>query len=186
MKIVRRYIRNTHAAAGVEFALWLSVLLLPILNVVDTGFYIYQRMQLENAAQAAAQAAWALCDTSAKLPVASNCANLQTTLATAAHSTSLGTNAVLQTSAEGYYCTNTSGTLQLGGTAGVINTSGSNTPPVKPSPFNCTYAGGASSTLPGDYVLITVNATYASLFNGLSITSIFPSPITKTAWIRLS
>jgi len=58
----RRYGGDRCGAAAAEFALLLSLLVIPTLNVADLAIYAWDRMQLENAAQMAAQAAWETCD----------------------------------------------------------------------------------------------------------------------------
>src|SRR5258706_12323018 len=63
----RRYCREQRGAAAVEFAMVLTLLTVPVLNVVDLAFYAWDRMQLDNAAQVGAQAAWATCFTPASL-----------------------------------------------------------------------------------------------------------------------
>jgi Flp pilus assembly protein TadG len=183
-RIARRYGRDTRGVAAAEFALWVSALTVPILGAVDLGFYAYQDMQLNSAAQAAAQAAWSLCNSSTPAaPAATSCAGLQTALATAAHSTGLGTSAVLQAGSEGYYCLTTAGALVQvpGSTLGSIPTSGSGTAPTGGA-TNCS----AYARLPGDYVQITVNHTYAPVFAGLTLVKLLPTTMSRTAWMRLS
>jgi Flp pilus assembly protein TadG len=184
--LVSGWLRETRGAAAVEFSLWAALLILPVLNVVDVGVYLFQSMQVKEAAQVAAQAAWVSCDpTKGYLPAATNCPSLQTTLATAAHSTSLGSNAAVQTSHEYYYCPTTANTLtEVDTTSGVINTSGSNTAPVAPSPDTCVASTGGTAA-PGDYVAITVNYTYKSVFSGASVVSLLPATISQTALMRL-
>jgi Flp pilus assembly protein TadG len=186
-RLARRYASDRRGSAAVEFTLWAVALVVPITSAVDVGFYTFQNMELNNAAQAAAQAAWSLCKSSTLLPAATKCTGLATSLATAAHSTSLGTSAVLQTSSEGYYCMNTSGSLQPVGTAGVIPASGAGTAPTG-SVTSCASLGASftGNTLPsGDYVLIKVNYTYTPAFPGLSVLGILPTTMTRTAWMRL-
>ena len=186
-RIARRYGGDTRGVAAAEFALWISALTLPILSVVDVGIYTFQDMELNNAAQAAAQAAWSLCSSAGLLPAATNCTGLQTALATGAHSTGLGTSAVLQAGTEGYYCLTTAGALQLVGTAGAIPTSGSGTAPTGPvsncSTLGSSYTGNTNPS--GDYVQITVNYTYTPVFPGAAALGL-PTTMTRTAWMRLS
>ena len=49
----RAYLRCRAGAAAAEFALILTLLVIPLLNAFDIGVYVYQRMQLDNAAQVA-------------------------------------------------------------------------------------------------------------------------------------
>ncbi|HEY2052278.1 MAG TPA: TadE/TadG family type IV pilus assembly protein [Caulobacteraceae bacterium] len=186
-RIVRRYLADRRGAAAAEFALWTAAFIVPTSSAIDLSFYSYEKMELNNAAQAAAQAAWATCAPSS-VPAATKCAGLQTALATAAHSTGLGAAAALQPSTEGFYCLTAAGALQLVGTAGSIPTSGAGTAPTPPS-GNCaaqgaSFAGNTQS--PGDYVQITVHYTYTPLFKGLSVLSLVPTVMSRTAWMRLA
>ena len=58
-------------AAAAEFAMFAVILAPLLLNLGDMGYYAYTRMEVENAAQNAAQAAWANC--SASTPSQTNC-----------------------------------------------------------------------------------------------------------------
>ncbi|MGN6366500.1 TadE/TadG family type IV pilus assembly protein [Asticcacaulis taihuensis] len=180
IRLLARFSRNTRGVAATEFVLWLTVLVLPLLNVVDLSMYMYQRMQVEAAAQAAVQAAWNACNTTTLLPT-KNCTGVLTTMQTAAQGTSLGTNVSLTAAnvTEGYYCSNGSGTLVLVGTAGSTSAL-----PTKPSPFTCAATSG-SSKAPGDYLKATTSYTYSPLFPYASIVSLLNTTVTKTAWMRL-
>src|SRR5581483_8750661 len=81
----RAYITNAAGAAAAEFALILTLLTIPLLNVFDIGVYVYDRMQLDNAAQVAVQTAWAQCAPSGDVPatVNNNCAGLAAAMTTA-------------------------------------------------------------------------------------------------------
>ena len=179
------YRRDTTGAASVELALTSLFLILPLLSITDLSFYAYRKMQVENAAQQAVQAAWATCKAAAQQPAINNCANLATAVNAGLQSTSLG-NKVTEASGfpkDGYYCATTSGTLTLVGTIG----SGS-TAPTQPSPFTCDAVAGhsaAANTAPSEYVQIKATYTFNTIFNLGSIGSLFPSPITKTVWTRL-
>src|SRR5205085_6506804 len=84
------------------------------LNVADIGIYMYAKMQVDLAASEAAGAARVLCNTSSKLPAATNCgATLSSTMTSAAQSTTLGTRVSLSGTSEGYYCANSGGALVL-------------------------------------------------------------------------
>ncbi len=104
---------ETRATAAIEFAGAASLLSVGLLNAVDVGYYMYQRMQVENAAQVGAQAAWKTC-TQSMLPATQNCSGLNMAIAAAIHSTSLGTAVGLASGypAEGYYCVDGSDALQ--------------------------------------------------------------------------
>src|ERR1700722_16922980 len=86
------YRSRTDGAAAVEMALWVSILTVPFLSICDVGIYAYTKMQVENAAQMAAQSAWQSCRSFAQIPAVTNCTNLQTVMTNAAHSTTLSTN----------------------------------------------------------------------------------------------
>ena len=172
------YKRSECGAAAAEFALTLGLLVIPILNAVDVGMYVYQRMELDNATQIAVQAAWATCSLPANVPATpnsyANCLSLPTARDTALHSTPLGTNVSAGSTTEGYYCVNTtSNKLVAVGTF----------PGTKPS--DCSSVGSANDK-PGDYLFITASYTYSPLFSGLTVTSLLATPITRTAWTRLN
>jgi Flp pilus assembly protein TadG len=178
-RALRRYRRDEKGAAAVEFALVLTLLTVPVLNVVDLALYAWDRMQLDNAAQVAAQAAWATCSTPANHPATPNsyalCAGMPAAVTTAVRSTSLGTNVTWSLAGEAYYCILPGGTLQLVAAATA-------TPP-----SNCSKnsIGGQASDVPGDYIQITAAYTYTPVFAGVSIASLLATPITRTAWMRL-
>lgn len=163
---------DEQGVAAVEFALFASLLALVMLNVLDVSTYIYKRMEVENATQMAAQAAWTACD-QYHLPATTNCPGLATAIANALQSTSLGNSVILQSGSptEGYYCLNSSGVLTyVGG------------PSSKPA--DCS-AVGASYARPADYIQVSTSFSYAPLVPGATVSTILPSLITKTAWMRL-
>jgi Flp pilus assembly protein TadG len=178
-----RFAENTAGSAAVEFVLWLAVLIVPVLSAVDVGVYAFQRMQVQIAGQAAAQTAWHLCDTAAKLPaVTTTCGGtLLTAMSNAAKSTSLGTGATLTATSEGWYCPDATNKLKLVGTAGTFGAG-----PTPPSPLDCHTVVGAHTNVPGDYIKVTVSYSYAPLFRGLSVGSLLTTPITQTTWLRLN
>lgn len=177
-------IRDTRGAAAVEFVLWLGVLVVPVLSAVDLGVYAMQRMQLEIAGQATVQAAWHLCDSPTKLPATKNCTGLSTALTTAAQGTSLGSNVTISSGfpLEGYFCTDSSQALKPAGN-GMTWTTGQ-TPPTKPA--NCSAVIAGSKTPPGDYIQVQVSYAYTPVFSAVSVASLLTTPITRTAWMRLS
>ena len=165
---------NERAAAAVEFAAPALLLAVGLLNAVDVGYYAYKRMEVENAAQVGAQAAWKTCyDSSSMLPATQNCAGLNTAITTAIQSTSLGTSVSLAAGypTEGYYCVTSSNMLQSVGS-------------LSSKPANCS-AVGDSSTSPGDYIQVGVTFTYAPLFAITVMTASGIKSITKTSWMRL-
>jgi hypothetical protein len=92
---------------------------------------------------------------------------------TAMHSTSLGAGVTLVSGSpsEGYYCVNSSNALQY-------------VSDVSSKPADCT-AAGMPALQPGDYIQVQTTFTYQPIFARLSVTSAFPSPITRTAIMRL-
>ena len=167
--------QDAHGVAAVEFAIAATLIMVGILNAVDVGIYEYRRMEVENAAQVGAQAAWKACyNTSTMLPATTKCAGLNDAITAAIRSTSLGA-AVAVTSGyptEGYYCVNTSGALQSVGD-------------LSNKPANCSDAGN-SSVSPGDYLQVSVSIAYAPLFSNLTVMGASGiSSISMTSWMRL-
>ena len=167
--------QDSRGVAAVEFSIAATLVIVGILNAVDLGLYEYRRMEVENAAQVGAQAAWKACyDTSAMLPATTKCAGLNDAITAAIQSTSLGT-AVSLTSGyptEGYYCVNTSGALQSVGS-------------LSSKPADCSDAGDLSAS-PGDYIQVSVSYAYAPLFSNLTVMGASGiSSISMTSWMRL-
>jgi Flp pilus assembly protein TadG len=163
---------DQRGVAAIEFGIFAIFLSLTLANVADVSIYVYQRMQAENATQVAAQAAWKTCDSS-KLPATTNCPGLATAIQNAIKSTSLGTSVSLVSGSpsEGYYCVNSLNALQ-------------HVSDISSKPADCT-AAGMPSLQPGDYIQVQTTFSYAPLFPGLSITGTFPTPINRTAMMRL-
>ncbi len=162
--------RNESGAAALEIALWSGLMVLPILSVVDIGFYLYQRMELENATQVAAQAVWTKCGT-VYLPATTKCPGLNATINNAIQtSTTLATDITATATNEGYYCM-VSGALQP--TGGSLSSG------------TTICADGSRSA---DYIQITGSYTYTPLFQGVTVASLLTAggPITKTVWMRLN
>jgi Flp pilus assembly protein TadG len=173
--MLRQLRRDTRGTAAIEFGGASVILVAGLLNAVDLGYYEHRRMEVENAAQAGAQAAWATCnDISTMLPATQKCAGLSAAVTAAIQSTSLGTAVSLASGfpAEGYYCVNASNALQSVGS-------------LASKPADCTAAGNPN-TLPGDYIQIGVTFTYAPLFPGVTVMSVWGiTTITQTSWMRL-
>jgi len=163
------YRKGSGGAAAAEFALILTLLVVPVLNVVDFGIYVYDRMQLDNAGQSAVQTAWAQCAATGLIPATVNnyCSGLSTAMTTAAQSSSLGSGVSVTSTTEDYCCPG----------AGALTCQG--------SVSNTTPAACASGEAPGDYLFVTVSYTYAPLYSGVSLASLLTTPITRTAWMRL-
>ena len=166
---------DQRGTSAIEFSFFAGLLAFRMLNMVDISRYIYQRLELENAAQMGAQAAWKTCDPNKnQLPATQNCLGLTTAITNATQSTSLGTKVSLQSGspAEGYYCVNSSNALQY-------------VSAVSSKPADCT-AAGMPSLQPADYIQITAIFTYAPLFPGITVAGTFATPITKTSLMRLN
>ena len=170
----RLFRRDTRGTAAIEFAGCAMLLVMGLLNAVDLGYYEYQRMEVENAAEVGAQTAWKTCyDQSSMLPATQNCPGLNTAITTAIQSTSLGTAVSLASGypAEGYYCVNASNALQSVGS-------------LSSKPANCSAAGNANAS-PGDYIQVRVTFSYAPLF-GVTVMSAWGiTSISMTSWMRL-
>jgi Flp pilus assembly protein TadG len=167
-------------AAAVEFAIIVALMSVPVLNVVDIAQYAWDRMQTDNAAQAAVQAAWATCNTSTKLPatVGTNCSTMSAAVTLAVQSTTLRTAVTVTSTTEGYYCVKTSVTPNALVYAGPVTSA-------KPADCSAAGIGGSSSDVPGDYILITTSYTYSPIFSAVSVASGLTTPITRQAWMRL-
>jgi Flp pilus assembly protein TadG len=165
--------RDCGGIAAIEFAVFAGLLSLAILNVTDVSIYAFQLMEVENATQMGAQAAWTTCGLT-NLPATTNCSGLSQAVQNAVQSTSLGTKVALQSGspAEGYYCINSSNALQY-----VDSVSNS-------EPSDCSAAGNSNVT-PADYIEISTTFSYVPLFKGISIGGSLTTPIAKTAWMRL-
>lgn len=166
---VRRYCEDRSGAAAAEFALVLSLLAIPVLNVADLALYAWDRMQLDNAAQMAAQAAWVTCNNGTKLPALTNCTGLASAAATAAHSSRLGSSVAVGTMTEGNYCPNSGGTALV--SAGTAST--------------CSGVNGSATDRPGDYLFIPVTYTYTPIFPGVSIVALLPANMQSNGQMRL-
>ena len=163
---------DQRGTSAIEFSLFAGLLSLGLLNTADVSIYIYQRMELENAAQMGALVAWKTCDTK-HLPAMTSCTELNTKVTSAVQSTSLGTRVSLQSGSltEGYYCLNSSNALQY-------------VSDITSKPTDCSAAGMASLQ-PSDYIQLTATFAYAPLFSGITVAGLFTTPITKTALMRL-
>ena len=174
-----RFVRDSRGAAAAEFALVATILVYMMLNVVDLGMYVFARMQVENAAQAAAEKAYSACEGTGTLTdVTSKCSGIATVITSAAQNTSLGTSvtASISTSpAEAYYCSNGSGGL----------TKVTLTPITTTTPPNCVLTVLLNVSPAGDYLPITATYTYTPLFPGATASSLLSRTISKTVWIRV-
>ena len=163
---------DRRGVAAIEFSVFAALISLGMLNVTDIAVYVYQRMQVEYATQAGAQAAWHTCDIT-HLPATNNCSGLSTAVQNAVQGTSLGTRVTLQTGSpsEGYYCVNSSNALVW-------------VADVNHKPTDCSSVG-SPGLAPGDYIQIATTFSYAPMFPGITVTGAFTTPITRTALMRL-
>jgi hypothetical protein len=160
-------------------ALIVLFLSLPLLNITDLSFYAYRRMQVENSAQMGAQQAWTNCNTAAKF--ASGCSGLTTSVMNAAiQSTTLGT-AVTEASlpTEAYYCTTAAGALSQVATYSASQALCSTYTP----PSGATWSDPTAKA--GGYVKVSVSYSFTSVYSGVTVVSLLPSPITKTTYTRV-
>ena len=171
--LLKRLAKCDRGAAAIEFAFIGGFMCVAMLNAADISIYIFDRMQVQNAAQMGAQAAWKTCDLQ-HVPATNKCANLGTAVGAAVQSTALKEKVTLVASSpsEGYYCLNSVSSLQY-------------VSDVNSKPADCTGAG-MPALKPADYILVQTTFAYAPLFPGLTVTSALGSTITKTAWMRMS
>lgn len=172
-RIFSRFRRDRRGTAAIEFGAGAMFLIVGVLNAVDMGLYEYERMEVENAGRAGAQAAWKSCNDSSLLPATVNCSGLSTAVGVAIQGTTLRTAVSLASGypAEGYYCVNGSGALELVGS-------------LSSEPADCSAAGNPNAS-PGDYIQVSVTYAYAPLF-GLSVMTAWGvSSINAVTWMRL-
>ena len=122
---LRLFGADARGVAGIEFGITGILLVIGLLNAVDVGYYAYQRMEVENAAENGSQAAWKNCNnlTTTLLPATVNCQppntaiTLSAMITAAIQNTTLGTAVSLASGypAEDYYCVNASNALILQG-----------------------------------------------------------------------
>ena len=154
---------DRRGVAAIEFGIFVPLLFLALANVVDVTIYLYQRMQVQNATEVAAQAAWKTCDLTV-LPLTTDCSTLAasvTAVQNALASTSLGTAVSLVSGSPsvGYYCVNSSNALQY-------------VSAISSKPADCT-AAGTPSLQPGYYIQVQTTYTYTPIFPGMSISGTF-------------
>lgn len=174
----RRFLREDRGAAGSEFALWATFLMVPMLGFLDVGVYAQRVMQVNAAAQVAAQMVWETCDTEAKLPASdtARCVALTSPtdrVAAALQSTPLGDTVTLTGMTEAWFCVDATGDL-------VEVAAYPATPPT-----TCAAVDPTSTAKPGDYVSITVSHDYTPVFSGFGPSNLLPLPIVRTSTMRL-
>ena len=170
--MLRRLAADRRGMSGVEFAIISTVLSVAMLNTLDIARYLYQRMEVQNATQMGAQAAFSTCDTS-HLPATTSCTGLTAAVTAGIQSTSLGTAITLKSGSpsEGYYCLNASNALEYVSS-------------VATKPANCASVGNATLQ-PIDYVKVETSYTFKAMFPGASMGSVLPTTITSTAMMRM-
>jgi len=166
---------DQRGVAAIEFGIFAPLLFLALANVMDVTMYLYQRMQVQNATEVAAQAAWKTCDLTV-LPPTTDCSTLAasvTAVQNALASTSLGTSVALVSGSPtvGYYCVNSSNALQY-------------VSAISSKPADCT-AAGTPSLQPGYYIQVQTTYTYTPIFPGMSISGTLPTPINSASLMRL-
>ena len=163
-------------ASALEFSIFAGLLIFGLLNTVDISVYIYKRMQLENATEMAAQAAWKACDPSqGYLPATTSRPGLTNAITGGVQSTTLGDQVAIQAGSpsEAFYCLNASGALEF-----VSAVTGN-------PPQDCSGTGNVGQA-PGDYIQITATFAYTPMFPGITAANLFTTPITKTSMMRLN
>lgn len=170
--MMRGFVSDTRGVVSVEFALAATFIMTAMLNAADLGGYVYQTMQVENAAQMAVQTALQSC-TAAQLPVTTTCPDFSSKVSAAVAGTSLGAAVTVDAGqpAEAYYCVDADNRLMQVGT-------------INSKPATCVAAGN-SSVAPGDYVSIAVSYSFTPLMSGASVAALLTSPIRRSAIIRV-
>ncbi len=176
IRVVMSAIRSqTRGTAAVEFAIALPVLVGMVINLFDTVSYVYQVMEVSNAAQMGAQSAWKTCDPEQQ-QATNRCAGLGAAVTSAVSSTSLGAN-VSSSVSEAFYCVNDSNVLQFM-TAVMTSKLG-----------DCGLGAKLLSGPAGDYITVQASYRYTPSFP-LSVTSLFPTqfptPIVHSSTIRIN
>jgi Flp pilus assembly protein TadG len=169
---LKHFARETRGVAAIEFAAFAGFLSIALLNVVDLGRFLYQRMQVENAVEMGAMAAFRTCGIN-EVPATTKCSGLNSAISAAISSTSLGSSVSLASGSpsEGYYCVSGSGSLVY-------------VSDVSSAPADCSSVGNAGAK-PGDYLRVDVTYTFSPLFTGVSIGGLLPRTLTRTSYIRL-
>lgn len=174
-KALFRIAQDRRGAAAIELALILGIATTLMLNGVEVARYYFTRMEVENAAQMAAQAVFKACEKQTELPATRNCSDRTGAISRGLASTSLGTGVSLSSSSpsEAYYCVNMAGVLTKVAEAH------------QSPPANCASAGRASDK-PGLYFGIGAQYTFTPIFNGISIGNALPATIHASSLTRLS
>jgi Flp pilus assembly protein TadG len=172
-RLLQRFAGDRRGVAAIEFAAVGTLFAIGAMNAVDVGRYAYQTAEVNAAAQAGAQAAFATCDTN-HTPATLNCSGLNAAVTAALQSTGLGSDVSLGKISEGYYCLDTSGALKLAGSASA-------------KPADCSGvtnpAGGATPIL---YLQVQATYPFQALFPGVTVADKFAASIVRTTWMRMA
>jgi Flp pilus assembly protein TadG len=172
-RLTRSFAHDRRGSATIEVAFTTLFMAYAVMNTADLSVYAYTRMQVQNAAQMGAQAAFTQCD-STHVPATTQCSGLSAAITRGIQSTSLGTG-VTQASgspAEGYYCVNSSNALQYMSS-------------YSSKPSDCSGAGMASLQ-PGLYIKIDTTYTYSPVFPGnTTVGALLNATVTGSALVRL-
>lgn len=170
--MIRAFIRDRRGVVSVEFALAAVFIMAAMLNAADVGSYVYQSMQVENAAQMAVQTVLQTC-TAMQLPATTTCSGLADRVTAAASSTSLGTSVTIDGggATEAYYCADATLHLVQVGTIGS-------------KPATCSVTGNAG-VAPGDYVVVAVSFPFKATMSGAGVAALLTTPIRRSAIMRI-
>jgi Flp pilus assembly protein TadG len=165
-----RYWHDEQGGAAAELGIFLLILVPIFLNLFDIGMYLYERTQVENAAQAGAQAAWATCN---KPPAtAANCPYLANSVASAVAGSRLGTRVSWDNSAgfpsasdAGYFCPDGANNALTAATEGQT----------------CISTDDDA----GYYAKIRVRHDFDPIFDGATVATLFTTPMMRETWIRI-
>ena len=181
LKALLCLLRDQSGVAALELALVAATLSTVMLNGIEIARFYFAKMEVQSAAQMAAQNVWKTCDTPAKAPVTRNCSARTAAITTGLQSTSLGSSVTLTTNypTEAYYCAATSDGSLIN--VGPVTDSNGN---AATKPSTCSPNGSGSDT-PGDYIVIRGQYTYAPLFRSITIGSLLPTTITSETTMRI-
>jgi len=172
-RFLARFAAAAEGVAAVEMALVSTLLAGALMNVAELGRYAYTTTQVINASQAGVQMAISRCAAN-KTPVTLKCPDVETLVASAIRSTSLGSEVTLEEDlVEAWYCVSADGELEEVATV------------AETKPRDCEEAGDKDRT-PGLYLTVEVAHTYEPLFPGLTLVESFPETVTRSARMRLA
>lgn len=168
----RRFAADQRGVAAVEMALFGTLVVGALLNVVEIGRYAYMSTQVTSAGQAGAYATLASCPAT-ETPVTTNCNGVEEAVTTAIEGTSLGDAISLDGSlTEAWYCVDDEGELVEVGQKSEARAT------------NCQEVNSPSD-VPGLYVRVRVTCDFEPIFPGLTLAAAFNDKIVRTAWMRV-